>query len=116
MSPLHAAVIAGAIEHVLADNPFENRTTASVLPLLELLREASTQVGRAVSERARASLTTLETKGKTGRVVSELLALKDVPDTPAWKKAQTQALSSRIARAERWTAWEQRSGRAAGRT
>ena len=116
MSPLHAAVIAGAIEHVLADNPFENRTIASVLPLLELLRETSTQVGRAVSERARACLETLETKGKTGRVVSELFALKDVPDAPAWKKAETQVLSSRIARAERWSAWEQSSGPPARRS
>ncbi len=113
-SPLHADVIAGAIEHILADDPFQNRTTASVLPLLELLRETSTQGGRAVSERARACLEALETKGKTGRVVSKLLALRDIPDAAAWKKTQTQALSSRIARAERWSAREQSSDPAAG--
>ncbi len=105
-SPLHAAMIARALEHVLADEAFENRTTASVLPLLELLRETSVQSGRAVSEPFRVHLGTLKTSGKTGRVVNELLALAEVPDAAAQKKAQTMALANRIARAERWMAWE----------
>ena len=109
-SPSHAEVIARALELVLADETFQNRTTASVLPLLELMREACVQSGRAVSEPFRAHLRGLGSGGKTGRVIGELLALAEVPDAPARMKAPTTALASRIARAERWTAWERWPG------
>jgi hypothetical protein len=109
-SPMHAAVIARALEHVLADEAFENRTTASVLPLLELLRETSVQSGRGVSESFRAHLRTFTTAGKTGRVVSELLSLVEVPDGPARTEALTMALANRVARAERWSSWERSPG------
>ncbi len=109
-SPLHAGVIARALEHVLADETFQNRSTASVLPLFELMREACVQSGRANSESFRAHLGGLASGGKTGRVIAELLALVEVPDAPARKKARTMALASRVARAERWMAWERWPG------
>ncbi len=107
ISPLHAGVIAGALEHVLADETTGNRTPASVLPLLELVREASIESGRAVSALARNYLGKLGTTGKTGRVARELLALPDAPLGPARTNARTQTLANRIARAERWAAREE---------
>ena len=49
------------------------------------------------------------TGGETGRVVKDLVALRQVKDAPAWRKARTQALARRIARAERWAAWGERT-------
>ena len=80
-----------------------------MLLLLELLREASIESGRAVSAAARDYLSGLGTAGKTGRVVRELLALRADDRGPVWRQAQLRALASRIARAERWTAWERDS-------
>jgi len=77
-----------------------------VLPFLDLLREASVESGRSVSAEARAYLSGLSTSGKTGRVVKDLLALRDLPVRPALRAARTQALTRRIERAERWMAWE----------
>jgi Family of unknown function (DUF6493) len=105
-SVLHASVIARAVELFVVDETSGSRTTVSLLPLLELLREASVESGRAVSAAARAYLGGLGTGGKTGRVVSELLALREVGSGPAWRKAQARALASRVARAERWMEWE----------
>jgi hypothetical protein len=105
-SPLHAGVVARALEFVLVDDASACRTTASMLLLLELLKEASVASGQALSAPARAYFSGLATPGKTGRVVGELLALHEVSGAPACKKAQTQALASRIARAERWAAWQ----------
>jgi hypothetical protein len=105
-SPLHARVIARSVELVLADEASACRTTASILPLLELLRETSVETGRAISEEARAYLGGLGTGGKTGRVVKDLLALPALHSVPALRKALTRALANRITRAERWTAWE----------
>jgi hypothetical protein len=108
-SVLHARVITRAVECVLTDEASATRTTTSLIPLLDLLRETSVETGRAVAEDARAYLLGLGTGGKTGRLVKHLLALREVPNTPALRKAQTQALASRMARAERWTAWERTS-------
>jgi len=105
-SRLHAQVIARAVEHVLADEASGCRTTASLVPLFELAREASVESGRAVSAEARAYLGTIGTGGKTGRVVKDLLALRDVSDAANWRKVSMQALARRIARVERWMAWE----------
>jgi hypothetical protein len=77
-----------------------------VVPLLELLREALVTCGRAVSSEVRAYLETIGTAGKTGRVVKSLLELQDVPDSRTVRELAVQALANRIARAERWMAWE----------
>jgi hypothetical protein len=105
-SALHARVIARSVELVLVDEASAARTTANMLPLLELLRETSVETGRALSANARAYLGGLETGGKTGRVVKDLLSLPEVPNHAALRQAHSQALANRIARAERWTAWE----------
>ncbi len=109
-SPLHARVIARAIEIFLADEASTQRTAASLLPFLELLREVSIESGRAVSAEARAYLAQLGIAGKTGRVVAELLALQERPDARAQWKEAIEALANRIARAERWMAWERIAG------
>ena len=104
-SALHARVVAEAIEPVLADESTASRTTASALPLLALLKEASIESGRAVSAAARVYLGRIAIAGKTGRVAKDLLSLAEVPRPPALNQAQMQALASRIARAERWMSW-----------
>ena len=48
-SQLHSRLIARTVEHVLADEATTWRTTSSLIPLLELVREASVKTGRAVS-------------------------------------------------------------------
>jgi hypothetical protein len=105
-SPVHARVIARAIELFLADEASNSRSAASLLPFLEILRETSVETGRAISAETRAFLGRLGTAGKTGRVVKELLALRDLPDSPAMRAARMQVLARRIERAERWMAWE----------
>ena len=91
LSPLHAGVIAAALEQVLADETTGNRAPATVLPLLELVREASVESGRAVSAAVRTYLSNLATTGKTGRVVRELLAL---PDCAARSRTDERAHTS----------------------
>jgi hypothetical protein len=108
-SVLHASVIARAIEHFLVDEASRSRTAASLLPFLELLRETSIETGRAISAEARTFFGGLGTAGKTGRVVNDLLALRDMPAGPAMRDAQMGALARRIERAERWMAWERDS-------
>jgi hypothetical protein len=108
-SPLHAGVIAWAVEHFLADESSASRTATSLLPFLELVREASVATGRAVSAGVRAFLGGLGTAGKTGRVVKDLLALRDVEGIPAMRQARARGLARRIERAERWMAWERTS-------
>jgi len=110
-SPLHASVIARAVEKFLVDAASESRTAASLLPFLELVRETSVETGRAVSPEARAFFGGLGTAGKTGRVVKHLLALRDMPAGPAMRQARMQALARHIERAERWMKWERSSGR-----
>ena len=105
-SSLHAHVVACALEQVLADGATGRRASASVVPLLELLREASVTCGRAVSAEVRAYLKTIDTAGKTGRVVKSLLELQDVPDSAEMRVLAVQALAHRITRAERWMTWE----------
>jgi hypothetical protein len=109
-STLHARIIARAIEIFLATETAPDRAPASLLPFLELLREASVASGRAVSADAQDFLSGLGTSGKTGRVVKDLLALRELPESPALRAARMQALTRRIERAERWMAW----GRAGG--
>jgi hypothetical protein len=81
------------------------RASASVVPLLELMRETSVTCGRAVAAEVRASLETIGTAGKTGRVVKTLLGLEDLPESPTRRVLTVQALAHRIARAERWMRW-----------
>lgn len=109
-SHLHARVIARAIEIFLAEEASGQRTAPSLLPFLELLREASIESGRAVSAEARAYLGGLGIAGKTGRVVAELLALQERPDTSTRRKEAIQALANRIERAERWMGWKHTVG------
>jgi hypothetical protein len=109
-SPLHARVIAQAIERFLSDDASRDRAPASLLPFLELLREASAESGRAASAKARGFLSSLKTAGKTGRVVKDLLALCDLPESAALRTARSQTVIRRIERAERWAAWEQSCG------
>jgi Family of unknown function (DUF6493) len=105
-SSLHAHVVASALEQVLADEATGRRASASVVPLLELMKEVSVTCGRAVSAEVRASLETIGTGGRTGRVVKSLLELKDVPDSAKSRVLAVQALGHRITRAERWMTWE----------
>ena len=105
-SALHAHVVACALEQVLADGATGRRASANVVPLLELLREASVTCGRAVSAEVRAYLETIGTGGRTGRVVKSLLELQDVPDSAKSRVLAVQALAHRITRAERWMTWE----------
>jgi hypothetical protein len=105
-SLVHSRVIARAIELFLADEASFSRPAASLLPFLEILRETSVETGRAVSAEARAFLSHLGTTGKTGRIVNDLMALCDLPESPVLRAARIQALVRRIERAERWMAWE----------
>jgi hypothetical protein len=104
-SKLHAHVVASALEQVLADGATVRRPAASVVPLLELLREALVTSGRAVCAEVRGYLETIDTGGKTGRVVKSLLQVKDVADSAKMHALAVQALAHRIARAERWMTW-----------
>jgi hypothetical protein len=107
-SPLHAEAVATAVEWILVDAASSARTTSSLLPLLDLLKETSIESGRAVSAEARGYLNGLKSGGRTGNVVRELLALTDIPESPSgpMRRAKIQALDRRIERAERWAAWE----------
>jgi hypothetical protein len=104
-SSLHAHVVACALEQVLADEAIGRRASASVVPLLELMREVSVTCGRAVSAELRAYLETMGTAGKTGRVVKSLLELQDLSDSAEKRVLAVQALAHRITRAERWMTW-----------
>ena len=108
-SVLHAGIVARALENILVDDASACRTTASMLLLLELLKEALVASGRALTAPARAYFSGLGASGKTGRVVGELLALSEISGAPACGKGQSQVLASRVARAERWAAWERSS-------
>ena len=105
-SALHAHVVACALEQVLADGVTGRRTSANVVPLLELLREASVTCGRAVSAEARAHIEKIGSGGKTGHVVKSLLGLQDIPDSAMRRVLTVQALDRRIARAQRWMTWD----------
>ena len=109
ISPLHARVIALAIEYVLMDEATKYSTTRSLVPLLELLKEAFSATGMAVSAEFRAYLGTVNAAGAAGRLVKDLLDLREVPDSPALRIAQTRPLAHRIARAQRWEARERAS-------
>jgi Family of unknown function (DUF6493) len=104
-SSLHARVVACALDQVLADGATGRRASASVVPLLELMREVSVTCGRAVSAELRAYLETMGTAGKTGRVVKSLLELQDLSDSAEKRVLAVQALAHRITRAERWMTW-----------
>jgi hypothetical protein len=106
ISPMHARIIARAIEIFLAAETSPDRAPASLLPFLELLRETSVESGRAISADAHKYLSGLGTGGKTGRVVKELLALRDLPESPGMRNARILALARRIERAERWATCE----------
>src|SRR5262249_26534799 len=106
-SPVHARGVARSIELFLADEASISRSAASLLPFLELLRETSVETGRAISAEARGFLGRLGTSGKTGRVIKDLMALRDLPESSALRAARMQALARRIERTERWMAWEQ---------
>ena len=103
-------MIAGTIEHFLVDLASGARTTSGLLPLLEVLRETRFEWGRAISAELHTYLGGLTSEGKTSRVVTDLLALRDMPGTPAMRMALTQALARRIERAERRTTYKQSSG------
>ena len=80
-SALHAHVVACAIEQVLAGGA-RAATLANVVPLLELLREASVTCGRVLSAEARASNRKDRQRRQDRHVVKSLLALNsDVPMT-----------------------------------
>ncbi len=104
-SALHAHVVACALDQVLADGVTGRRTSANVVALLELVREASVTCGRTVSAEARAHIEKIDSGGKTGHVIKSLLGLEDLPDSPMRRVLTFQALARRIARAERWMTW-----------
>ena len=105
-SALHAYVVACALEQVLADGVTGRRTSANVVPLLELLREASVTCGQGISTAARAHIEKIGSGGKTGHVVKSLLGLHDVPESPMRCALTVQAIDRRITRAERWMTWQ----------
>jgi hypothetical protein len=104
-SALHAHVVACALEQVLADGATGRRPSASVVPLLELLREVSVTCGRAVCAEARAHIEKICAGGKTSRVVKSLLELQEIPNPTQNRVLAVQALANRITRAERWASW-----------
>lgn len=104
VSPLHAQVIAGALQFALVDEL--KWAPKGLHTLLERLKELLIELGEPLAEpRARESLGRLTRSGKTGKLVRELLALKASTDRAPQRSAALRALAQRIERAETWTRW-----------
>jgi hypothetical protein len=102
VSPLHARIIAHAIQIALEEGLAE--PPRDLLVLLELLKELLAEIGEPVSqEPLRTWLAGWKTSGKTGKVVNDLLALCEKKDGTQRRAAAIRALAQRIERAERWS-------------
>ena len=80
--------------------------------LLELLVELSVESGVALGDdRTRGVLAKLGVGGKSAKATKQVLALEETPDAAAHRAAVAAVtLEARVARAERWAAWQ--AGRA----
>lgn len=104
VSPLHAQVIAGALQLALVDDLTWAPKDLHVL--LERLKELLIELGEPLAEsRARQSLGRLTRSGKTGKLIRELLALQESTDRAPQRAAALRALAQRIERAETWARW-----------
>jgi hypothetical protein len=102
VSPLHALIVAHAVQHALGDELVE--PLQDMLALLELLKELLIEVGEPVSlTHMRVWLAGWKASGKTAKVVKDLLALTDSGDPSGRRGAALRALAQRIERAERWS-------------
>jgi hypothetical protein len=102
VSPLHAWIIAHAIQYALRDPLAE--PPRDLLALLELLKELLIEVGEPLSlVEMRAWLAGWKASGKTARVVKELLSLTENGNPAVRRAAALRALGQRIERAERWS-------------
>jgi hypothetical protein len=102
VSPLHARIVAHAVQHALGDELVE--PPRDLLALLELLKELLIEVGEPVSlTPLRAWLAAWKASGKTAKIVKDLLALTESRNPAARRAAALRALAQRIERAERWS-------------
>ncbi|MCB1037025.1 MAG: hypothetical protein KDD47_24575, partial [Acidobacteria bacterium] len=100
-SPLHARLVARALEAALGALPVPERP-ASLLPLLRLLDELRFELGGTLEvPRCRALLEALPGEGETVRVARRLLQGYGEA-SPRDEEATRQEVESRLARAERW--------------
>ena len=105
-SSLHAHVVACALEQVLADGATGRRSSASVVPLLELMKEVSVTCGRAVSAEVRALSRRSAPQARPATWSRACSSSRTVPTRPETRVLAVQALAHRITRAERWMTWE----------
>jgi len=99
VSPLHAWVVAGALETLLASY---KSLPEDVRHVLALLLELMTQLGLAPGDKARAVIAGNKSGGKTGSLVKALAALEPKP-TAAADEARVLIAERRVERAERWS-------------
>jgi hypothetical protein len=98
VSPVHAWVVAGALEALLASY---KSPTEDVRHLLALLLEVMTQLGLAPGEQARAVVAMIKGSGKTASLAKSLAALKPQSAADA-EEARLMVAAKRIERAELW--------------
>jgi Family of unknown function (DUF6493) len=100
VSPLHARVVASALQRLTAG---QSLPPLGFHALLELLKELLVETGQRVDDpEVRATLGGLPSSGKTGRLVRDILALEAVNGRSNRAAALARALSSRVNRGERW--------------
>ena len=102
VSPLHAWIVASAIQEALRDELEEK--PRDLLTLLELLKQLLIELGQGITlNPLRQWLKNWKTSGKTGKVVKELLALNENQGNHKRHEAALLALEHRAERAERWS-------------
>lgn len=100
VSPLHARVVAHAIQHAVAGL---SSTPKDLHVLLELLRELLVETGDGLSVAGVGDLLRgFKGSGKTAKIAPDLLGLTVDPASPSRPAAAARALAGRIARSERW--------------
>jgi hypothetical protein len=100
-SPLHASMIATAIERSLRGDPA--KAPRDLSQLLELLHELLAERAEPVrTADARQYLQGLKAGGKTGRLVRDLLSNDSSAPSAISKTVALRALEGRLGRAERW--------------
>jgi hypothetical protein len=113
-SPLHAHVIAGALQRglccvreLLAPGGV---TWTGLATLLRLLKELLIEIGESIHlPELRTALQELKATGSTAKLIGELLALEEKDRPAKLKAAASYALIRRIERAERWGRWRVQS-------
>jgi hypothetical protein len=101
LSPLHAAVVALALQRALQDLP--EPPPRDLQALLELLHELLSAAGTGLTlEPTRDALSRQKVAGKTGKLVRALLALPTGSASAQAEAAAARALAGRLERAERW--------------